>query len=144
MTRERYIVTRLARGKESPVATKDFQSQQSWARLAPSARCRTRDRLLARAQQTQREHNKARSAHTVHTTEPMIMHCVVHCLGHYSKKKIDPWDLGHYSLGAGSRVVLCPGGGMFVWPVMVVYVDYFVGISYATIDLENQVVFACF
>ena len=34
-------------------------------------------------------------------------------------------------------VVLCPGGGMFVWPVMAVCVDCFVGISYATIGLEN-------
>ena len=33
---------------------------------------------------------------------------------------------------------------MFVWPVMAVCVDCFVGISYATIGLENQVVFACF
>ena len=48
------------------------------------------------------------------------------------------------SLGARSRVVLCPGGVMFVWPVMVVCVDCFVGISYATIGYENQVVFACF
>ena len=48
------------------------------------------------------------------------------------------------SLGAGFRVILCSGGGMFVWPIMDVCVDYFVGISYATIGLENQVVFACF
>ena len=48
------------------------------------------------------------------------------------------------SLEARSGAVLCPGGGMFVWPVMAVCVDCFVGISYATIDLENQVVFACF
>ena len=41
------------------------------------------------------------------------------------------------SLGVGSRVLLCPGGGMFVWPLMVVCVDYFVGISYAIIGLEN-------
>ena len=41
-------------------------------------------------------------------------------------------------------VVLCPGGGMFMWPVISVCVDFFVGISYATIGLENQVVFACF
>ena len=47
------------------------------------------------------------------------------------------------SPGAGYGVVLCPGGGMFVWPVIVVCVDCFVGISYATIGLENQVVFAC-
>ena len=46
--------------------------------------------------------------------------------------------------GAGSGAVLCPGGGMFVWLVMTVCVDCFVGISYATIGLENQVVFACF
>ena len=31
-----------------------------------------------------------------------------------------------------------------LWPVMVVCVDFFVGISYATIGLENQVVFVCF
>ena len=37
-----------------------------------------------------------------------------------------------------------PEYGMFVWPMMVVYVDYFVGISYAMIGLENQVVFTCF
>ena len=37
------------------------------------------------------------------------------------------------SLEAGSGVVLCPSGGMFVWPVMAVCVDCFVGISYATI-----------
>ena len=47
------------------------------------------------------------------------------------------------SLGARSGVVLCLGGGMFVWPVMAVCVDCFVGISYATIGLEYQVVFAC-
>ena len=35
-----------------------------------------------------------------------------------------------------------PKYDMFVWPVMVVCVDCFVGISYATIGLENQVVFA--
>ena len=37
-----------------------------------------------------------------------------------------------------------PEYGMFVWLVMVVCVDCFVGISYATIGLENQVAFACF
>ena len=45
------------------------------------------------------------------------------------------------SLGSDFRTVLCPGCGMFVWPVMAVCVDCFVGISYATIGLENQVVF---
>ena len=45
---------------------------------------------------------------------------------------------------AGSKAILCPGGGMFVWPVMTVCVDCFVGISYTTIGLENQVVFAYF
>ena len=73
-----------------------------------------------------------------------------------------PLDLGHHmcglsmaclwpgfglnldNLGAGSGVVLCLSGGMFVWLVMVVCVDCFVGISYATIVLENQVVFTCF
>ena len=44
------------------------------------------------------------------------------------------------SLGA----VLCPGGSMFVWPVMAICVDCFVGISYAKIGLENQVFFSCF
>ena len=44
----------------------------------------------------------------------------------------------------GSGVVLCPGGDMFMWPVMAVCVDCFVGISCATIGLENQVVFAFF
>ena len=48
------------------------------------------------------------------------------------------------SLRVGSRTVLCLGSGMFVWPVMVVCADYFVGISYVAIGLENQVVFACF
>ena len=38
-------------------------------------------------------------------------------------------------------VVLCLGGGMFVWPMMTLCVDCFVGISYATIGRENQVVF---
>ena len=45
---------------------------------------------------------------------------------------------------ARSGVILCPGGGMFVWHVMDVCVECFVGISYATIGLANQVVFACF
>ena len=45
---------------------------------------------------------------------------------------------------AGSGVVLCPGDGMFVWPVMTICVECVVGISYAIIGLENQVVFACF
>ena len=31
--------------------------------------------------------------------------------------------------------------GPDLWPVMTVCVDYFVGISYATIGRENQVVF---
>ena len=48
------------------------------------------------------------------------------------------------SLGAGSGAVLCPGSGMFVWPVMAICVDCFMGISYATIGCENQVVFTCF
>ena len=43
-------------------------------------------------------------------------------------------------LGVGSGVVLCLGGGMFVWPVMTVCV----GISYTTFGCENQVVFTCF
>ena len=33
---------------------------------------------------------------------------------------------------------------MFVWSVMALCVDYFVGISYATIGLENQVLFSFF
>ena len=37
-----------------------------------------------------------------------------------------------------------PEYGMFVWPVMAVCVDCFVGISHATIGLENQVVLPCF
>ena len=37
-----------------------------------------------------------------------------------------------------------PGLCMFVWPMMVVCVVFFVGISYATIGLKNQVVFTCF
>ena len=39
---------------------------------------------------------------------------------------------------------MLPNYGMFVWPVMVVYVDYFVGIANATIGRENQVIVACF
>ena len=34
------------------------------------------------------------------------------------------------SLGVGSGTVLCLGCGMFMWPVMTVCVDCFVGISY--------------
>ena len=37
-----------------------------------------------------------------------------------------------------------PEYGMFVWLVMAVCVDSFLGISYATIGLKNQVVSACF
>ena len=48
------------------------------------------------------------------------------------------------NLGAGYGAVLCPSGGMFVGPMMVICVDCFVGISYATISRENQVVFTCF
>ena len=48
------------------------------------------------------------------------------------------------SLGAGSGTILCLGCGMFIWLVMALCVDFFVGISYATIGLENQVVFSCF
>ena len=44
---------------------------------------------------------------------------------------------------ARSGVVLCPGGDMFVWLVMAICVECFVAISYATIGLEDQVVFAC-
>ena len=47
-------------------------------------------------------------------------------------------------LGARYRIFLCPGFGMFMWPMMAICVDCFVGISYDTIGLENQVVFACF
>ena len=52
--------------------------------------------------------------------------------------------LGLDSPGAESGAILCSGGGLFVWSMMVVCVDCFIGISYATISLENQVVFACF
>ena len=45
------------------------------------------------------------------------------------------------SLWAGFETVLYPGCGMFMWPMIVVCVDCFVGISYAIIGLENQVVF---
>ena len=48
------------------------------------------------------------------------------------------------SLGARSGTILCPGCAMFVWSMMDVCVDCYVGISYAIIGLENQVVFACF
>ena len=48
------------------------------------------------------------------------------------------------SLRDGSRTVLYPDCGMFMRPVIVVCVDCFVGISYATIGLENQVGLACF
>ena len=44
-------------------------------------------------------------------------------------------------LTVGSGAILCPGGGMFMWPLMVVCVDCFVGIFDATIGLENQVIF---
>ena len=54
------------------------------------------------------------------------------------------FDLDLDSPRARSRDVLCSGGGMFVCHVMTAYVDCFVGISYATIGLENQVVFVCF
>ena len=37
-----------------------------------------------------------------------------------------------------------PEYGMFVWPVMDICVDCCVGISYAIIGLENQVVFTFF
>ena len=46
-----------------------------------------------------------------------------------------------HSLGSDFETVLCSGCGMFVWPVMAVCVDCFIGISYATIGLENQVFF---
>ena len=49
-----------------------------------------------------------------------------------------------YTLGARSGAVLCLSDGMFVWPVMAVCVDCFVGISYATIGHENQFVFTFF
>ena len=48
------------------------------------------------------------------------------------------------SLGVGYGTVLCLVCGMFVWLVMAICVDFFVGISYAIIGLKNQVVFACF
>ena len=48
------------------------------------------------------------------------------------------------SLGPDFGTVLCLICGMFVWPVMVVCVDCFVGFSYDIIGVENQVVFACF
>ena len=41
------------------------------------------------------------------------------------------------SLGAGSRNILCPDCAMFVWHVMVVCMDCFEGISYATLGREN-------
>ena len=47
-------------------------------------------------------------------------------------------------LRARYGAVICLGGGMFVWPVMALCVDYFVGISYIIIGRENQVVFTCF
>ena len=52
------------------------------------------------------------------------------------------FDLDLDSLGARSEAILCSGGGMFMWHVMVVCVDCFVGISYAIIGLQNQIVFA--
>ena len=39
-------------------------------------------------------------------------------------------------------VVAWLGDSMFVWPVMACYENYFMGISYATIGLDNRVVFA--
>ena len=46
------------------------------------------------------------------------------------------------SIRVGSGTVLCPGCGMFVWSMMVVCVDCFVGIYYAIIGRDNQVIFA--
>ena len=48
------------------------------------------------------------------------------------------------SLRVGSGNVLCPRCGMFVWHVMAICVDCFMGISYSRIGRENQVVFAFF
>ena len=48
------------------------------------------------------------------------------------------------SLGARYGAVICLGGGMFVWSVMVICVDDFVGISYIIIGRENQVFFTFF
>ena len=45
------------------------------------------------------------------------------------------------SLGTESGTVLYPIFGMIVvWPIMACCVDYFLGISYATIGLEDQVI----
>ena len=46
------------------------------------------------------------------------------------------------SLRIGSGIALCPRCCMFVCPVMAICVDCLLGISYATIGRENQVVFA--
>ena len=40
------------------------------------------------------------------------------------------------------EVVAWLSDSMFVWPVMACCENYFVGISYATIGLDNRVVFA--
>ena len=45
-------------------------------------------------------------------------------------------------LGTESGTILYPVCGVIVWPVMACCVDYFVGISYATTGLEDQVVIA--
>ena len=44
--------------------------------------------------------------------------------------------------GTESGTVLYPVFGMIVWPVMACGVDRFVGISYATTGLEDQVFIA--
>ena len=52
----------------------------------------------------------------------------------------DVWpSFGLYldNLRAGSGTVLCPGCGMFMWPVMAICVDCLVGISYSIIGCEN-------
>ena len=44
------------------------------------------------------------------------------------------------SLGTESGTVLYPVCGVIMWHVMACCVDYFVGISYATTGLKDQVV----
>ena len=53
-----------------------------------------------------------------------------------------PKDLGSRIVDCFHDVAAWPGDSMFMWPVMACCENCFVGISYATIDLDNRVVFA--
>ena len=55
-----------------------------------------------------------------------------------------PWGpkLGSQIVDCFQGVVAWLSDGMFVWPIMACCEKCFVGISYATISLENRVFFA--